>query len=206
MAGISGGPTERLTERGVRRRQELLDAALRIIVREGPGAVTLRSVVAEAQASHGSVAYYFGTREELINEALTVTATRNIEALAATWQRVGGTGNIDDLAREIARHCVRQMIERQDMGITIVELHLAAARDPALRPAIVAWGRAFERILADTLTALGSSDADWDASVLVSTISGLVMTQLAVPSRHFEDEVLAPAVRQYLHAMASRAG
>ena len=71
-----------LTQRGAERRDALLAAALRIIVKDGPGSVTFRTVVAEAKASHGSVAYYFGTREELIREAMVLVANRNIEALA----------------------------------------------------------------------------------------------------------------------------
>lgn len=195
--------TDRLTTRGVRRRHELLEAALRLIVRDGPGAVTLRSVVTEADTSHGLVSYYFGSRDELINAALALTATRNIDALAHAWEEIRPTTDADDLARQIARHSVRQMIEHEDMGITIIELHLAAARDPALRPAIVEWGRAFARIVAPTLLAVGSNDPSRDAEILVSTINGLVMTQLAVPSRRFEAEVLTPTIARYLRTMGA---
>ena len=195
--------TDRLTTRGVRRRHELLEAALRLIVRDGPGAVTLRSVVTEADTSHGLVSYYFGSRDELINAALALTATRNIDALAHAWEEICPTTDADDLARQIARHSVRQMIEHEDMGITIIELHLAAARDPALRPAIVEWGRAFAHIVAPTLLAIGSNDPSRDAEILVSTINGLVMTQLAVPSRRFEAEVLTPTIARYLRTMGA---
>ena len=195
--------TDRLTTRGARRRHELLEAALRLIVRDGPGAVTLRSVVTEAHTSHGLVSYYFGSRDELINAALSLTATRNIDALAHAWEEIRPTTDADDLARQIARHSVRQMIEHEDMGITIIELHLAAARDPALRPAIVEWGRAFARIVAPTLLAVGSNDPSRDAEILVSTINGLVMTQLAVPSRRFETEVLTPTIARYLRTMGA---
>lgn len=195
--------TDRLTTRGARRRHELLEAALRLIVRDGPGAVTLRSVVTEAHTSHGLVSYYFGSRDELINAALALTATRNIDALAHAWEEILPTTDADDLARQIARHSVRQMIEHEDMGITIIELHLAAARDPALRPAIVEWGRAFARIVAPTLLAVGSNDPSRDAEILVSTINGLVMTQLAVPSRRFEAEVLTPTIARYLRTMGA---
>ena len=194
---------DRLTTRGSRRKHELLEAALRLIVRAGPGAVTLRSVVTEADTSHGLVAYYFGSRDELINAALALTATRNIDALAHAWEEIGPTTDADDLAREIAHHSVRQMIEHEDMGITIVELHLAAARDPDLRPAIVEWGRAFARIVAPTLRTMGSTEPSRDAKVLVSIITGLVMTQLAVPSRRFEVEVLTPTIALYLRAMGA---
>ncbi|MGV9709296.1 TetR/AcrR family transcriptional regulator [Gordonia sp. NPDC003424] len=186
------------TPRGAQRRQELLDAALRLIAREGPGAVTFRSVVEEAHASHGSIRYYFGSREDLIREALAHTATANINALAAAWPDIDSAQTVDDMARRIAAHCVTQMIDNADMGITIAELHLAAARSAEYRPAIVEWGRAFATIAAPTFEMLGSAHPEHDAGVLVSTITGLVITQLAVRSEQFEDDVLAPTIAQHL--------
>lgn len=190
------------TDRGVKRREELLAATLRVIVRDGPGAVTLRTVTDEAKASHGSVAYYFGSRDELITEALVVTAARNIEALAESWREVDAAGSdVTAVAAAVARHSMRQMIEQSDMGITIVELHLAASRDPQLRPILRSWGRSYARIYTPTLRALGSCDPNRDAAILTSCISGLVMTQLALPRRKFESEVLTPAIARVLHGL-----
>ena len=55
-----------LTARGNQRRRDLLDAALRLLIRDGHHAVTLRSVSLEANASHGSINYYFGSRSALM--------------------------------------------------------------------------------------------------------------------------------------------
>ena len=48
----------------------LLDAAERLLVREGYAAVTARRVAAEAGLNHGLVHYYFGSMEELLVQTL----------------------------------------------------------------------------------------------------------------------------------------
>lgn len=188
-----------LTPRGIRRRSALIGAALRIIVRDGPGSVTLRTVATEADASHGLVVYYFGTREELISAVLTHVAEKNIEALNQTWRsRELDTSDPRVLAAFIASHVTRQMIDDREMGITIMELHLAAARFPILRAMVREWGRAYVRITYQTFTRLGSPDAQRDSALLTNLINGLAIQQLALPRRNFEAAVLRPAIERFL--------
>ncbi|ABP78326.1 TetR family transcriptional regulator [Pseudomonas aeruginosa] len=193
-----------LTQRGAERRDALLAAALRIIVKDGPGSVTFRTVVAEAKASHGSVAYYFGTREELIREAMVLVANRNIEALAKMLREFESTPiELASLATTIAHHSTQQMIEDRSMGITIIELHLAAARYPELRPVLHDWGRAYARIIHTVLANLGSSDPNADAALLINTINGHVIGQLALQRSNFESAILRPAIFRLLTAISS---
>ncbi|MGC7194489.1 TetR family transcriptional regulator, partial [Mycobacteroides abscessus subsp. abscessus] len=56
--------------RGAARREALLDAALRLLAREGARAVTHRAVATEAGTTHGNARYYFGTLDQLLDEAM----------------------------------------------------------------------------------------------------------------------------------------
>jgi len=189
----------RLTPRGVRRQTGLLEAALRIIVREGSSAVTHRSVVSEARASYGSVAYYFGSRKKLIRETLRFVAQQNVQALSESWKEIERHGtDVHAIATLVARHSTHQMIEDRRMGIVIHQLHMAAARDPSLRPIIRAWGRAYARIMRGTLCAIGSKNPAADAALLINAINGMVIGQLAIPRENFESEVLRPTLERLL--------
>jgi DNA-binding transcriptional regulator YbjK len=191
-----------LTNRGARRKEALLEAALRIIVRDGPGAVTLRSVVAEADASHGSVVYYFGTREDLIRDALALVANRNIEALAVSWAGFERQAmNLRKLAQLIARHSVAQMIEDRQMGITIIEFHLAAARYPELSSTLREWGRAYARISHDTFVRIGAVNPEAESALLTNLINGLILKQLALRRSDFETVLLRPAIERFLFSI-----
>lgn len=59
--------------------QALLDAAERLLVEAGAGAVTTRRVADEAGANHGLVHYYFGSVEQLLVRVLERFTERLIE-------------------------------------------------------------------------------------------------------------------------------
>lgn len=195
-----------LTRRGQDRRRALIEATLRIIVREGPAAVTHRSVATEAGATHGSVAYYFGGRDELLHQALECVADQNV-----TWLQQGelsdtdDAGDINSVAARLAAMVDQQMIRDRAMGFSVLELHLAAGRDPKLRPLIRAWGKAYVASATPVLEVIGSTDYVRDTRVLAALINGMVLEQLASPRPRFRHDVLEPALRQALTAIASRA-
>jgi AcrR family transcriptional regulator len=59
--------------------EALLDAAERMLVRDGYGAITTRRVAAEAGINHGLVHYYFGSMEELLLQVLERFTRRLVE-------------------------------------------------------------------------------------------------------------------------------
>src|SRR5699024_3219290 len=93
--------------------------------------------------------------------------------------------NHETLATVVARHSTQQMIEDKSMGITIIELHLAAARSSELRPILREWGRAYVRIIRKILSNLGSDNPEADATLLTNTINGHVVGQLALQRKDF---------------------
>lgn len=56
------------TSPGERARMSILDAAEALFAREGPSAVTLRSIAAAADVNVAAVNYYFGSKEKLFEE------------------------------------------------------------------------------------------------------------------------------------------
>src|SRR5690606_23709762 len=101
-----------------------------------------------------------------------------------------------------SRHSTQQMIEERGMGITISELHLAAALYPELLPVRRDWGRAYARIVHRILAHLGSLVPDADEALLTNTINGHVIGQLALQRKDFESTVLRPAILRLLKAIA----
>jgi DNA-binding transcriptional regulator YbjK len=196
------GATE-LTVRGEQRRTELLSATLRVIVRDGVGGVTYRAVAAEAHASHGSILYYFGSREALLHDVMVDVARRNAATLEAYWSEIAEQAH-DPLqfAALLSRHSAQHLAGDRDMGIAVYELQLAAARDPALRDVLRNWGRSYTATAESALRTLGSTDPAGDMAQLTNAIGGLIVGQLALPRRDFERRVLRPAVERLVLAIA----
>jgi TetR/AcrR family transcriptional repressor of bet genes len=83
------------------RRQQLIDATMRVLARKGYAQTTLSDVAAEARVSHGLVNFHFNTKEKLLAETLLFMA----EEYRANWtialERAGQTAaeQLDALLR-----------------------------------------------------------------------------------------------------------
>jgi TetR/AcrR family transcriptional regulator, regulator of biofilm formation and stress response len=119
-------------ERGRRRRAELVEAALRVVERDGVAAVTHRSVAREAGVAATAGTYHFPTVDDLLIAVLTAGAER---FAAEARERTAGCAAVGDLAEWTAE----QLREHRGRTLAEYELYLLAARRPALRPAARLW-------------------------------------------------------------------
>src|SRR3954447_15527722 len=69
----------------------ILEAACRVIVREGAHGLRMASVAREAGVSKALVHYYFATRQELLRHAFTFADQRSRDAIEAELE-LGGMG------------------------------------------------------------------------------------------------------------------
>lgn len=74
LEAVDGGPSVR--EANV---EAFLDAAERLLIREGAGGISTRQLAREAGHNHGLVHYYFGSVDELLVQALERFTNRVLE-------------------------------------------------------------------------------------------------------------------------------
>jgi DNA-binding transcriptional regulator YbjK len=188
--------------RGAARRQALLDAAVKLLARDGARAVTHRAVAHEAGTTHGSPRYYFATRDELLDEALRQIADRQVHAVE-TLLHEPSPARPAERAKRLAAFIAGTVTDDRDATVARYELFLEAARRPQLRPALEAWGDAYTRLFAAELTA-GARDPETDAELLLNLLNGLLLRQLAAPRRDFERAALLPALERFMTPTATR--
>jgi DNA-binding transcriptional regulator YbjK len=157
--------------RGAARRTLLLDAAVRVVARDGSGSLTHRAVAAEAQVSIASVTYHFPSIGELRRETLQ-HAGSSIGLELADLVRAA-TARIDEVPEICARYAVRLVFERRVETVAVFELIVAAAHDEELRPVVAVYNG----LLADLLTPYEGDQGR--ASTVAAAIQGILLVQLA---------------------------
>ncbi len=163
----AGSPTRQA--RGQEKAEQILLATLAIIGRGGVGAVTYRSVAQEARVPLGSLTYYFGSKQELLREALRLHVaedTSRLRTLAAQLIAQGASGG--EVVEAFA-----SMLDDGHPDIAQFELYLEAARDPALRDVAAESLRAYGAVAELALRAAGVPDPGATAGLIVATIDGL---------------------------------
>jgi len=163
---------EMATQTAPGRREQILDAALRLIGRSGREAVTHRAVAEEAGVPLGSTTYYFDSRDDLLGQALEHVARSE----AHRYVELGMELRKAKTPRQLADMLLGELASEAEDRTTYIaeyELWLEAAHRPELREAATAWCDAVQLAVAGALEKLGSDDPDADASLVVAAMDGL---------------------------------
>lgn len=162
-------------------RSALLRATVVVVAAGGLRALTYRAVATEAGVSHGLVRHHFGTRDQLVAEAMEYaihTSLRDSNMLQPSLTPAEFAAGIESLAE---REAAIQSFQ--------YELLLECRRRPELRPLAELHYRAYREAISGQLARLGVDDSDL-TELIWFALDGIVFKQLVVP------EDVTPAVRR----------
>ena len=126
--------------------RRFLDAAERLLVRDGYAAVTTRSLAEEAGLNHGLVHYYFGSMQELLLQVLERFTDRLI---ARQEEMYNAPGPFIDKWREAMRY----LDEDENSGYSKMwyELQAMGWNEPEMRKRVANVDRAWFRVITAAL-------------------------------------------------------
>ncbi|MGW7353247.1 TetR/AcrR family transcriptional regulator [Streptomyces sp. NPDC054784] len=113
------------------RRQRIIDAAIRVVARDGVAGLSHRRVAAEADVPLGSTSYHFASRDDLLVAALGQISD---EWLATVERWLEAVDPDAPLGEEIARFVADSLSGDRTRARLEYELYLAALHHPGLRP------------------------------------------------------------------------
>lgn len=173
--------------RGDRRRQEIIDATLRVIERDGVAGVTHRTVAAEADVPTTSTTYHFASLNDLLIATLISCAKDMATEVYWMIDRARSRGSLG--ADEVAGLLAEALGPRRGRTMAEYELYLLAARRPELRPAARRW--------LDVLTSMVRPDDLVALRAFLAGIDGLLIQGLIDDEPPGADE-LRPVVEYLL--------
>jgi AcrR family transcriptional regulator len=176
------------------RRTRLLDEAERLVADAGLGAVTHRSVEKAAGAPHGSVTYWFSSRDGLIAalvDRLCEESERQVGEIAGRAQSQLERGEALDVDAVTAA-LVGWMDGASRHHAVRMELELHSARDPIHAERMTRAAATFWAMGSALSAALGSSDPERDGRAMAEMLDGILLDRLTHPGQ--EDAVVRAAV------------
>lgn len=151
-------------------REALLEAVVRVVVRDGPGGISYRAVAKEAGVTHGLVHYYFGTKDEMVSEAY-------VWALETELREIDLRPD-DAFPERLARLTERDM----HVHLFLNEMVLDACRKPELRGIV---RRMFDDVFNAVCKALEAAEVPASparARVIFAAIAGLTVQRMVLDS------------------------
>ncbi|MFK4074861.1 TetR/AcrR family transcriptional regulator [Ectopseudomonas khazarica] len=197
------------------RRQAILDAAMRIIVRDGVRSVRHRAVAAEAQVPLSATTYYFKDIDDLITDTFAQFVERSAAQMAAFWAGTQGVlqelvGRLDgserarrQLAEEIAELAVqyvqRQLRDRRDHLIAEQAFQQEALLNPRLSDLVRAHRQILQQGVTHFFEVLGSRQPEQDAVLLTATIMRMEYQGLLDGVEHLDSQGMLAILKRYMN-------
>ena len=197
------------------RRQEILDAAMRIVVRDGVRGVRHRAVAAEAGVPLSATTYYFKDIEDLLIDSFAQYVERSAAYMAKLWEHTEvvlrqllsqGDGSpqsrarlADEVAKMMSEFVQRHLHNRRNFLMAEQAFRQEALLCPKLAELVKSHEQILLRGAGQMLQVVGSREPQQDALVLTAIIEQMEYQGLLDAERpHAEAQMLAILTR-YLH-------
>jgi DNA-binding transcriptional regulator YbjK len=158
-------------------RERILRATAELIGQEGISAVTNRRVAGAAGVALGSLTYHFPSQVDLLRESLLLFVGEEVarqESIAAELR--GRPLSVERVAAEVER--IVEESGGRIQQLAEMELHLQAARDPALQEASLRCFEAYEGVAAAALETLEVPAPERHARSIVALMYGMGLRRL----------------------------
>lgn len=160
----------------VERRSHIVEAALRLVLKEGLSAATFRRVAAESQLNIGSVRHYFADHESLVVAVVTEAGSRMGQRLMKHTPPQSR-----DLSRQrqhliaLLEELVPLDAERHSEAVILMEVIAASRTTEAFRAAIAQMATDLDDVLVTALKGMSVPQPSLEAQRLASLLSGLAL-------------------------------
>ena len=197
------------------RRQSILDAAMRIIVRDGVRAVRHRAVAAEAGVPLSATTYYFKDINDLITDTFAQFVERSAASLERMWAEseddlqlmaAGMQGDeqmrraiVDQIVERVLLHVRKQLEGNHDRLLAEQALRLEALNNPALMELARTHQQILSTGVAHFFEVLGSNQPQADAKMLTAIVLRMEYLGLLVGLENVDVEETRGILRRYLY-------
>jgi AcrR family transcriptional regulator len=175
--------------------QRIIDAMRRSVARRGTAASTFDHVSREAGVSRGLLHYYFGTKEQLLAEAVRRDCDLRLELLE---RRLAAAKTADDFIDLMAQNLQETVSEDPDFVTLVFELFTLSRRNEDIAAEYAGMMRNTREHVAGMLDAAQRegvlhlhAEPEAVAEVLFSLADGFALRLLTEPERDFTNTIRA---------------
>jgi len=186
-------------------REDLLAGARRCLEERGYARTTARDLVAASGTNLASIGYHFGSKEALLNEAISASFQEWAERVRALALAAVPTDRSGDPARLLMAswHAIRASFgEYRGLSVAFIEALAQAERQPELRALLAAtYQRSRDQVAAmitELFSELDGPQATALATLEIALCDGLLIQWLLDPDATPSGEQLANALTAVL--------
>jgi AcrR family transcriptional regulator len=175
--------------------QRIIEAMRRSVARRGTAGSTFDRVAREAGVSRGLLHYYFGTKEQLLVEAVRRDCELRMELLD---RQLAGARTAEDLIARMAQNLQETVRDDPDFVTLVFELFTLSRRNADIAVEYAELVRGMREHVAQLLEIAQHegvvhlhAEPDTVSEVLFSLADGFALRMLTEPARDFQPSIQA---------------
>lgn len=178
-------------------RDALLQAAISCLQERGYARISARDLVATSGTNLGAIGYHFGSKEALLNEAITHNIREWIDVLGMRLRYHLSNGDglralLDDLIATVEQH--------ESLVTAFFDALAQAGHSSELRTQLAAHYQHFRNDVAEALEPLldqadSNTDSQALSTLLVAVSDGLIIQRMLEPTNHPTSTQILGALR-----------
>jgi AcrR family transcriptional regulator len=172
----------------------IVDAAMRVLARQGYARTSLNDIASEVGMSKGAVHYHFPTKEALMGQVLQTACDEVAQRTLGIWS---ATGNPMEALRSSLRELWRARAELTDEAKVVADLLAQSLHDHSLRPPLAQYYRfasaQLEPPIKELLQALGMQSRLEPSKIprlVHAMLDGLLLQKIVDPEAIQEEFVI----------------
>jgi AcrR family transcriptional regulator len=194
------------TEASERLREAIVAATVRIVARDGVGAVTHRRVAEEAGVSLSSTTWHFASKAEILEAALAWTARREVARVRQMAERLAGPFDPVAWSHALAAWVIEQTEDpAREVTVALYRLQLETLGRPGAIGIHREWSESLGAIGVEVLAPVGTADPELDTRLVVAALDGLRLAVLSLREQGDAPDVgwVRPAIERLLRTLVA---
>jgi AcrR family transcriptional regulator len=195
-------------KRDLGHRERLLEGAITCLQERGYARTTSRDIVAASGTNLASIGYHFGSKEHLLNVALTEAFQRWLKPLVALAADPGPATPLERLERTLGA-VLETLEEHRPLVAACLEAWAQLSRSDDLREEMLRTYEDFRRVIAEITreafaeVGAGEVDADALALLIIALFDGLLVRWQLDPEGSPDARRLVAAAEGAIGALAA---
>lgn len=169
------------------RREQVAEAAWRVIERDGPEAASMRGIAREAGYTTGVITHYFADKRELMAFAFGLMVNRSAARMIESGEKTGIAGALAEILPLDSERRRETTVWLALMGASLTDPELAKELRQRYRQARETMLPIFEKTFAE----VQSEDPDDIADGILAVVDGITVDALTDPERYPPERQLA---------------
>jgi len=188
-------------------RERLLEGAIACLEQKGYARTTARDLVAASGTNLASIGYHFGSKEGLLNAALSEAFQRWLKPLVALAAEPGPATPLERLQRSVAG-VIESLEANRGLVAAALEAWAQLPRSAELRAEMAASYDDFHRAIAlttrEAFAEVGAAEVDADtlAALIIALFDGLLVQWQVAPERTPSAERIVAAAQGALAGLS----